>query len=317
MSGEKNFFEVGISRHAPKEEKPGELIDTTKQEVDKESAAEGITQRAEFILQNLEQAPAGAIMAFMPSNVKRAEQTRNLFIEKIKELLVAREDIEAVELGADQELASQLLSRINSETDKKFIISDLRGTQLIGFKEDDKYVPAVNTWKNKLKGDESLLAKVWAAHPEEIPGLIEELQQAGADIRPEEVKPQEFQVTPEERSINFVRWIKAMKKIGESRFPNRPLILEGISHNMAADFTALALLDQDISVASINKVLGGKLREFFERSNITFSGGDDIKIKYRDAEKEWTTEEFEELINKIKEKMASRKKEWQELSATQ
>lgn len=312
MSPEGKFFEVGVSRHAPKVEKSGEIIDVSTQEVDKESAEQEIEQRTRFILENLEQAPAGTVLAFEPSNVKRAEQTRGLFIDKLAELLKDRKDTEIVEIGESQETADQILGRIKNEPEKKFIISDLRGTWLIGFQDDESFMPAVNEWKNKLKGDESLLGKVWAAHKDEISSIAEELKSKGIDVSLEEIDPKKFQTTPEEQVLRFVKWIRAMRKIGASHFPDRSLILEGISHNLRSDYTTLALLGEDISVESINRVLGGEFRKPFERSSIIFEDSGNIKIKYREIEKEYSSDEFEEVVKNIKEKLEKRKSEWNE-----
>jgi len=310
MTPEGKSFEVGISRHAPKVEKTGEVIDVSTQEVDKESAEQEIEQKTRLILENLEQAPTGYVLAFEPSNVKRAEQTRGLFVDKLKELLSERDDIEIVEIGENQEAANKTFDRIKNEPEKKFIISDLRGTWLIGFKDNEDFMPAVNEWKNKLKGDESLLGKVWAAHKDEISSLAEELKTNGIDISLGGIDPKKFQTTPEEQVLRFVRWIQAMRKIGTSYFPDRSLILEGISHNLRSDYTTLALLGEDISVESINRVLGGEFRKPFERSNIIFGEDGKIKIKYREIEKSYSLDEFEEVVKSIRRRLDARKSEW-------
>ncbi len=312
MSPEGKFFEVGVSRHAPKVEKSGEIVDVSIQEVDRESAEQEIEQRTRFILENLEQAPTGTVLAFEPSNIKRAEQTRGLFVDKLKELLGERDDIEIVEIGESREAANQVLDRIKNGPKKKFIISDLRGTWLIGFKDDENFMPAVNEWKNKLKGDESLLGKVWAARKDEISKVAEELKIKGIDISAEEIDPKKFQTTPEEQVLRFVKWIQAMRKIGTAHFPDRSLILEGISHNLRSDYTTLALLGEDISVESINRVLGGEFRKPFERSSIIFEENGNIKIKYRDIEKSYSLDEFEEVVKSIREKLDARESEWAE-----
>lgn len=101
-----------------------------------------------------------------------------------------------------------------------------------------------------------------------------------------------------------------MEKIGENHFPERSLILEGISHNIRADYTALALLDEDISVKSINRVLGGKFRSPYERSSVIFHKNGTVEIKYKNIVKQYTAEEFEDVLNHIRERAKARKKEW-------
>jgi hypothetical protein len=310
MPAEK-FFEIGVSRHAPKVEPEGAIVNVAEQEMDRERAAAEIEEPSRLMLENLEKAPAGAVMALEPSNIKRAEQTRGLFVDQLRQSLQGRSDIEIVELGGSREESEKALATIKSQPDKKFIISDLRGTWLIGFKEDDESLPALNKWKNKLEGDENMVGKIWAAHPDEIPVLTDELKERGFDIPGREIKPQEFQRTPEEQVRRFVRWMQAMKKIGESHFPDRPLILEGVSHNLRSDYTTLALLGEDISVESIDRVLGGNFREPFERSSVTFAADGGVRIKFRDIEKEYTAAEFAAVVGEIDDKMADRKEEWE------
>lgn len=305
-SGEKKF-EIGISRHAPKVESG--RMDVENQEVDVEEAKQKIIERASFFLGNLDHAPEGTIMAFQPSNIKRTEQTRNLLVDQLKKS-VRSKDIEIVELGENKEVALELLDRIKKESKKKFIIADLRGTWLIGFRSDDFDFDVVDQWRNKLNDNEDLLGKVWAARKNELAIITEQLNQKGFDIKVEDINLKDFQSTPEDQVVRFVKWLQAMKKIGESRFPDRPLMLEGISHNLRLDYTMLSLLGEDISVESIDRILGGEFRKPLERLTITFIDDGKIRIEYRGMSKEYTQEDFDKLIRSIKEKSAIRKKEW-------
>lgn len=314
MNQENNSFEIGISRHAPKIEKRGEIIDVMTQEVDKEAASVELTERAKSILENLEKAPDGAIMAFAPSNIRRTEQTIDIFTEKLTELLANRDDIEILSLSENSEKSISVLEKIKNNPSTKYIMVGLRGSWLIGAKEDNVSIPVINKWKNILNGDENLLGKIWATHKDEIPSIIEELKSKGINIEPEIIKPSEFKSTPEDQIIHFLKWIQAMKKIGENHFSDRPLILEGISHNLRSDYTMLSLFDEDISLESINRVLGGEFRKPFERSSIIFEKSGSIKIKYREIEKIYSSDEFENIIKKVKERRENRKREWEGLS---
>lgn len=313
MTHERGSFEVGLSRHAPKVKKGEEPIDEqgiATQEVDMEAAGLEIEERAAHILQNLEQSPEGTILAFAASNIERAGTTKDLFENKLKEMIRGREDIVFVELGENEEEASTLLENMRKEPQKKFILSGLRDTWLIGWKEGDPTLPARTKWNNKLHRNEDLLGKVWSAHQSEIPALVQELQQHGVDAATEEINAKEFQMTPEEIALRFVKWIKGMKKIGGTHFPERSLILEGISHNLRSDYTMLALLDEDISLESINRVLGGKFRKPFERSSIVFNEDGSVHIEYRGIVKEYTSEEFQDVTQHIRQRMKDRRKEW-------
>ena len=269
-----------------------------------------LEEKVKSILENLEHAPEGTVMALEPSNVKRANQTRELFIGKLGELLKDREDIEIVSLSENPEESEAILQTIKENPQKKYIIANLRGSWLIGFKENDQSLPIVNKWKNILKGNENLLGKVWAAQADEIPLLTKELRAEGIVINEVDVRPQEFQNTPEDQVVPFMKWLQAVEKIGQDRLPNRSLILEAISHNLRSDYTILSLLGENISVESINRVLGGEFRQPFERSSVIFNNDGSVTIKYRKIEKTYPRQEFDQIIDQVRAHGEERKKEW-------
>ncbi len=310
MSKEQGSFEVGVSRHAPKIERQGETVDVRTQEVDIEAAKEELESRVRFLLENLEKSPEGTIMALEPSNVKRAQQTADLFEEKFKELLEGRSDIQIVELGNDEKSANQTLDEIKSNPHCKYIISDLRPTWLIGFKENDPTLPRFNEWKKRLNGDEHLTAKIWALRSGEAASLKDEMADAGFSVGEEELNPKQFEIVPETQILRMITWMKAMKNIGESHFSDRTMILEGVSHNIRSDMTTLMLLGEDVSLESINRVLGGKFRDPFERSSVTFLKDGEVVVAFRDKEKRYSAEEFEKLVQHISDEKIRREKEW-------
>src|SRR3989339_2036798 len=109
-------FEVGVSRHAPKHDKPKEEgYEVSSQEVDKEAADKEVVPVVEELLDRFRAAPEGSIMALQPSNILRALQTQELLTDKVAELLKEGEAIELVALGNDKETADKLLDRIRAE----------------------------------------------------------------------------------------------------------------------------------------------------------------------------------------------------------
>ncbi len=312
-------IEIGLARHAPKKDTPknsGGEYEVADQQVDVEAAEGGIEQFTRELIERLDVAPAGTIMALEPSNIERAKETRNLIKDKLTELLADRDDIEMVEIGQERRAAETLVERINAEPDKKFVITDIRDTELIGFNKEETQVKVLNKWKTIFAGNEDLIGKLRAAHPGEIAELQEEIAAAGIDLKGNELHPQEFGTTPEEVAMRLYRWMQIMKRIGEKHFPNRPLILEGISHNIRADFTMLALLDEDISLESINRVLGGKFREPLERSSVSFAADGHVEVAYRKERKLYSPEEFSNLLARIKKNARTRKEEWQDMRET-
>lgn len=306
-------FEVGVSRHGPKKQAPeaeedgfyADQIDLEK--ADKES--EGII--GTLVEKILEAAP-GSIFAFQPSNILRAEQTRELLVAKIDEQLreSERADIVLVESRNVAGKGEELLKEIMENPEKTFVITDLKATGLLGFKESDISTQTANTWKKLFNGDEDLIGKLWAAHATELPTLSDELKKAHIEVAENDLRPEQFETTPEELSLRQIRWMETMQTIGEKYFTGRPLFLEGISHSVRSDFAILSLLGEDISVKSIQHVLEGTFRNFFERSSVAFDDHG-VRVEFRDKEKIYSKEEFSTLKKEIKAKSEARKTEWQ------
>ena len=307
------YFEAGVSRHAPKQDIPNPDLgyDVSQQEVDHAAAEAEAIEVARSLLDRIQAAPRGAIMALEPSNVLRARQTRDLLVEKLTDAARAT-DIELVEIGETEESAQTLLAKIQSNPDRKFIITDVRATKLIGFTENDKFVPTVNKWKTLFRGNEDFIGKLWSARRDEIQTLHQELQTAGFDIQFDVLRPQEFAVTPERIALKQIHWVLAMKRIGEGYLADRPMYLEGISHNLRADFMALALLGEEISLESVNRILGGHFRQPFERSAIVFTSDGNITINFKDQTRIYTEREFNELLERIRSSLNNRQAEWSE-----
>ncbi len=304
-------FEMGISRHAPKPKK-GVESDIRKEEIDKDQAREAVGPKAQELLSRLNEAPVGTVMALEPSNVIRAKQTRDLLAEKLGEMLEGRRDISLVSLGETEEGAAKVLGEVRANREMKYIIADLRPTWLLGSKENEPMVAAANKWNNRFGGNENLRGSLWASHKSERPRLRQKLLETGIDVSLEELNPAEFKHTPEEAALRQIRWMQAMRKIGERYFPNRSLILEGISHNIRADFASLALMGEDISLESIDRILEGKFREPFARSSTTFLADGSVEVTNRGMTMKYDRDEFENLLKRIRQNSEIRKKEWLE-----
>jgi hypothetical protein len=308
-------FEVGVSRHASKIDQPRDeegVFDVTNQNIDTEKAAAEAMVSAEILLKQIKEGPDGLITALESSNIERAKQTKDCIIQALRKSAAGADTIECVEIPDDKEEANKFLSSLREKPLTKFIITNLRSTELVGFKEQDQFVEAVNKWKKVFKGDENLVAKLWAAHPHELENFAEEIKAKGIKVE-EKLNPTEFAMTPEDRAWRMIRWITFMKELGGKYFPQRPTRLEGISHNIASDFAFLKLLGEDISVSSINNLLGGELRQSLERSSVKFDD-ERIVVEYREMQKVYSQEEFTRLLEKIRRDSEIRKEEWQEFS---
>lgn len=305
-------IEFGTSRHAPKIDAPDSSgkYDTHGQTIDVEQSREGAERFARSILESLTQDPEGTVLALEPSNIARTEQTRSLVVEELKKLIEESSDVELRELGAEREAAKPTLEYIQSHPEKKFIIPDVRGSWLIGFREQDPFTETINKWKGLLDGNEHLIGKLWAARRDELPKLLEQIHGAGIDVPPDALQPKEFGATPESQVIRQLRWMEGMKRIGDEHFPGRNLRLEAISHNLRSDYAALALLGHDISLASIDEHLGGEFRKPFERSSVRFNEDGSVHVEFKEMSRDYTAEEFAELERHIREGSAARLEEW-------
>jgi len=307
-------IEFGVSRHASKIDK----IDTTgdykvhEQPIDTSKALEEVQRSVEILISELEKSPEGVIVALQSSMVERAAETKDLFAEELRRALEDTDTNTCIELPESSDAVEAFFKKIESQPKTKFVITNMDATSLLGFEKKDSFVPAVNKWKKIFNGDETRMAKLWACHTSEIPALHQELQAKNIQVS-ENLNPAEFIMTPEGRAARQVRWLKFMETIGKKYFPKRPLRVEAFSHNVAADFATLALLDEDISYASINELLGGNLRQPLERSSVKFSDNS-VTVQYRDLVKEYSFQEFDAVMKKIDEKAKLRQEEWKEFN---
>ncbi|MFA6322511.1 MAG: hypothetical protein WCX71_03450 [Candidatus Buchananbacteria bacterium] len=311
----KELFDFNVWRHAPKEINEGGKSDTLTENLDKEQAASEIASAVDSFLVEVETMPNGSIVCLESSPIARAHETKDLFIERLRESIDGQVlEIELTEIGTAGEPEEQIQQRLEymrSQPDTKFVITNIHDTLMLGVSDRAKFLPALDKWKKITGGNENLIAKLWAARPDELPGLATQLQKNGVSTE-EQLNPSEFIVTPEERAMKQIRWMTSMQRVSQKYFPDRPFYFEGISHNMPSDFTILKLLGEDISVDSINRVLGGELRKPLERSSVKFFDDGSVMVEYRDLKKTYSAEEFNVLVKDIKEAEEKREEEWKD-----
>jgi hypothetical protein len=304
-------IEFGISRHAPKEEsETGKGSHVFTQEVSVSEFTDDLVQEsAAAMLERLEAAEEGTLLVIEPSNVARAEQTRQFLKSELETLLLNQEAIEMLTIGDSQEAALEMLKKIQKNSRKKFIIPDLRPTWLIGFHKEEPAIVAANIWKKKLGGDENLLGRFWALEKSEQEAFANELEKQGIKMDKDELDPSELEDTPEDQAVRFLTWMKTMIKLQKKYFPERPVILEAISHNLRADFTLLQLLGEDISQESIERVLSNTFRQPLERAAITVEDNK-IQVGYRGQGK-IIDDDLENIIEGARTASRVRKDRWQ------
>ena len=258
--------------------------------------------KARELLKEIKESPDGSVFYAMSSNVGRAVETRDVIETKLRILAEGEQDIEFISV--------QDVKKINQAKDdksKKYIITGLQPSTALGFNERTPSLPAFLKFKKAYKNNEDLIGETWAAKSSELESLKEKIKQKIPDLEVSEINPKEFDETPEEAALKYIRLMKRMAEITEKYFPNHPWKGLQIGHNLFADFAALAMLGRDISVESIEE-LGGEFRQFLESAYFELKDGK-IVVKYRDQEVE-QEKDLDEIIQDLEKGSEERKKEW-------
>lgn len=288
MEGRKQFETI---RHG---EKHGEDLS--------EAGIEQSKIKARDLLEEIEASPEGSVFYAMPSNIGRAIETRDVIETELK---TAAQNIQGIEFISVQDI--ERIKQAKGDKSKKYVITGIQPSTVLGFNEKTPSLSAFLKFKQAYKNNEDLVGKTWAARTSEIRKLKEEIKVKNPDLDISGINPKEFEKTPEEAALKYIRLMKRMAEITEKHFPDHPWKGLQVGHNISADFSALAMLGKDISVQSIEE-LGGKFRQFLESAHFEFKEGKTM-AKYRDQEVE-QEKDLDEIIQDLEKASEERKKEW-------
>jgi hypothetical protein len=175
-------------------------------------------------------------------------------------------------------------------------------SSLLGFKHGKGIGKEWQRLIKTYKIDENLAGKIWSANPEELKKLKDE----NSEINSQDIKPSNFEQTPEELTANQLKWMKRVLDISR-KFTNSPVKLYGISHNFSTDFAALKLLGKALDATTIQESGGG--RKFLESHQVKIEGGK-IHVSFRGMEREFDEGELEDIIKSLKQESEQRKEMW-------
>lgn len=288
-----NFKRFETIRHG---EKQGENLS--------EAGVEQTKAKAKEFLDEIERAPEGTVFYIMPSIVGRAVATRDILESELNNLAQEQksENIEFISVKN-----TERIGEVKGDMSRKYVITELPPSALLGFKEKTSSIPAFLKFKKLYKNNEDLVGKTWVARPEELASLKERIKQEFPDLDIEGIDPKVFIETPEKAALKYILLMKKVAEITEKHFPGHPYKGLFVGHNLSADFAAMALLGKDISVESAEE-LGGKFRGFLESSYFEMKDGK-ICFMYRDQEKE-QEKDLNEVIHQLKEASKKRNKGW-------
>lgn len=258
--------------------------------------------KARELFEEIKASPDGSVFYAMSSNVGRAVETRDI-IES--ELRILAEGEQGVEFISVQDI--EKIKQAKGDKGKKYIITGLQPSTALGFNERTPSLSAFLKFKKAYRNNEDLIGETWAAKSSELEKLREKIKQEIPNLDVSEINPKEFDETPEEAALKYIRLMKRMAEITGKYFPDHPWKGLQIGHNLSADFAALAMLGKDISIETIEE-LGGKFRQFLESAYFELNGGK-IVAKYRDQEVE-QEKDLDEIIRDLEKKSEERKKEW-------
>lgn len=267
-----------------------------------------IIEKAKEYFKEIENYSDGTVISFMPSNVGRTQETRDIFEEELKKLLSKNSDkYQIIDVNNLEDI-----KKINKDETKKTLIVGLGQSTLIGFslKKNDKAGEEFVRRKDDFKGDEDLIGKLWAAKPEELEDIKREIEEKYKDVNLGDIKPSNFHTTPEEVAKSQLQWTMRMLKIINKHFPENEVKLFGVSHNISTDFLSMKLLGKSISASTINE-WGGKVRQYLESHKLDIDG-EKIKFLYRGEERELDESLLDSILKELDEESKNRKKMWKE-----
>ncbi len=252
----------------------------------------------------IKESPEGTVFFMVTSNIERAIDTRSAIEEGIEALIKEEDNIEVI-LVKDVEKVE--LAKKNEES--KYVVKDSYPNSLLGlgaFKEDNHDLLLFHKLTKKYKNNSVLALKTWITKKDEVDDLKNEIVGEVSDVDIEKIKPSDFNFSPEDFILSYFKFLKRISEIADKHFPGRPWKCLQVGHDVQLDFSAMFLLEGEISLKAFEKIK--KLRNFLESSQIDIHDGKMI-FKYRDLEKEIEVG-FGELIENLKEASKKRKQEW-------
>lgn len=323
-------------RHGPKDTSRPETLEQPLQ-LTEEGRAEVRREAEEFFLYIQRTVPNGALISLSSSIIGRAEETRAIFTETIKEM--ARQNAASGVIiiqrfkKSGKELSVNELKRKTKDARLKYVIVDEVSDEDLGYRydENDNITP-FNEALEFLK-EEHLVNMLWAAHSDEVPQLAQrlfkELRSQYDEMSDEEERGLQEAImhvvrsyklkekrSPEELVAHQLEGIERSLSRVTSIHPDRKHLVHLVQHAPGLSYLALALFGQRVSFENYNNLGAGQ--DYLE--GLTFdvdANGDVIIADFRAQRSSIEPIRIRDLINNLYAQAAERKAAWQEFLTDQ
>ncbi len=270
-----------------------------------ELGIEQAREKAHEWYERIKEAELGTVVYILPSNVGRAQETRNTVEAELRELCRGDSDIEFISVQNAERIAE-----VKDDFSRKYVVTDMVPTTALGFNERTPSIPAFLNYKKGYNNNENLIGKTWAAREDELDDLKQEVASVVPDFDRDKVRPQDFVETPEEAALHYLRLTKRMTELCNKYFPGHTVKGIHVGHNLSADFAAMAMLGKPISLQTIRE-LGDEFRRFVESSSWKSEAGKTI-VQYRDHEVE-QEHDLDQIVTRLQDQSSLRHAWWKAL----
>lgn len=326
--------EAGVSttsvRHGPKNTNRVDSMDNP-QELTPEGRELVRLEAEAYFRYIINVVPAGGIISLNSSTIGRAQDTRDIFVETIREC--ARDATSGVVMVSRYKRngkphSDAHLRRKTRDARWKYVITDERSDEDFGYRPDehDNIVPF--TEAVEFFQDEHFVNMIWAAQPDEIPALIERLyiEMLGRypSISEDESKTLYANVvthvgqyvtrmrrTPEELVANQLEGVRRSVLQALRVRPDRRHVLHLTQHAPGLSYLALALFGQEISFKNYDEL--GDNQQYLEGVSYSFDTAGKVQIDdFRGKRSSIGPVVLDDLIAELYVKSEERRQHWQE-----
>lgn len=267
---------------------------------------EAARREAGVLFDRIRSASLDTIFYIIPSNISRSQKTRDVFEERLRELVAEHPDekIETVDFSSAHTLETGI--------GKKYIVTGCIPDARLGFTEGELSNEAFRFYQELFENDEEYVARTWVARNGELPILTKDIGARFPNFRSSDLNrivPSRFGITPEEIAIRQLEAIEETTISMNGKHPNQPLMGTYIGHAPAVDFVAMAVLGEEINLTNFKRIEG--LRKYLESSTFQVENGEVVMGSFRGRSLvDGMKISLSEVKSKLKSQSDARKKEW-------
>jgi hypothetical protein len=196
---------------------------------------------------------------------------------------------------------------------RRYVVTGMPPDAGIGFDPNGPSNTAFDELRGPLENEEEYIARVWVARESELPQLRADVHRRYPNLTDAEIghmRPERFITTPEEIALGQLEAIAQKSRAMDDAHPDQPHIGTYVGHAPSVDFVAMAILGQEINLASFKAIEG--LRKYLESSTLEIRGDEIVRASFRSRSLAVGGEPI--TIASIKERLQqqsdARKREW-------